>query len=102
MPTPEIQNIIPKIREYLATQPVERAYLFGSCARGENNENSDIDILVTYTDGNSLSLFDIGGMISDLSKVANRQVDLIEEPYLMPFARESANKDKIKIYERTY
>ena len=102
MPSPEVQAMIPKIRAYFATQPVERAYLFGSCARGEERPDSDIDLLVNYTDGNHLSLMDIGGMISDLSESLRRPVDLIEEDYLMPFAQASANRDKIKIYERAY
>ena len=100
MPSPEVQAMIPKIQAYLATQPVERAYLFGSCARGEETSDSDVDLLVNYTVGNTLSLMDIGGMISDLSKSLKRPVDLIEEDYLMPFAQASANRDKIKIYER--
>ena len=102
MPSVDVQNMIPKIQEYLATQPVERAYLFGSCARGEERPDSDIDLLVNYTDSNSLSLLDIGGMISDLSEKLHRPVDLIEEDYLMPFAQASANRDKIMIYERAY
>ncbi|MBO6073954.1 MAG: nucleotidyltransferase domain-containing protein [Paludibacteraceae bacterium] len=102
MPSPEVQAMIPKIQAYLATQPVERAYLFGSCARGEETKDSDVDLLVNYTVGNTLSLMDIGGMISDLSKSLKRPVDLIEEDYLMPFAQASANRDKIKIYERAY
>jgi len=102
MPSPEVQAMIPKIQAYLATQPVERAYLFGSCARGEETSDSDVDLLVNFTAGNTLSLMDIGGMISDLSKSLKRPVDLIEEDYLMPFAQASANRDKIKIYERAY
>ncbi|MBQ6764442.1 MAG: nucleotidyltransferase domain-containing protein [Paludibacteraceae bacterium] len=102
MPSVEVQKMIPKIQEYLATQPVERAYLFGSCSRGEETPDSDVDLLVTYTDSDSLSLMDIGGMITDLSKIVHRPVDLIEDEYLMPFARQSADKDKIKIYERAY
>ena len=102
MPSPEVQAMIPKIQAYLATQPVERAYLFGSCARGEETNDSDVDLLVNYTVGNTLSLMDIGGMISDLSKSLKRPVDLIEEDYLMPFAQVTANRDKIKIYERAH
>ena len=102
MPSPEVQAMIPKIQAYLATQPVERAYLFGSCARGDERPDSDVDLLVNYTTNNNLSLMDIGGMISDLSHSLKRPVDLIEEDYLMPFAQPSANRDKIKIYERAY
>ena len=63
MPSAEVQKMIPQIQEYLATQPVERAYLFGSCSRGEETPESDVDILVTYTDSDSLSLMDISRMM---------------------------------------
>ncbi|MBQ9522900.1 MAG: nucleotidyltransferase domain-containing protein [Paludibacteraceae bacterium] len=102
MPSADIQNMIPTIRDYFATQPVERAYLFGSCSRGEETPNSDVDLLVTYTDSDSLSLMDISRMMVDLSKKINRQVDLVEDNCLKPFARQSVDHDKIKIYERAY
>jgi len=100
MPSAEVQKMIPQIQEYLATQPVERAYLFGSCSRGEETPESDVDILVTYTDSDSLSLMDISRMMVDLGKRIHRSVDLVEDEYLAPFARNSVNHDKIKIYER--
>ena len=100
MPSPEVQAMIPKIQAYLATQPVERAYLFGSCARGDERPDSDVDLLVNYTDSDSLSLMDITRIMINLGKNIHRKVDLVEDEYLKPFARESVNRDKIKIYER--
>ena len=41
-------------------------------------------------------------MIYDLGQIVRRPVDLIEDDYLMPFARKTADRDKIKIYERTH
>lgn len=102
MPSAEVQKMIPQIQAYLATQPVERAYLFGSCSRGEETKDSDVDLLVTYTDSDKMSLMDIGGMIYDLGQIVRRPVDLIEDDYLMPFARKTADRDKIKIYERAH
>ena len=101
MPSPEVQAMIPKIQAYLATQPVERAYLFGSCSRGEETPDSDVDLLVTYTDSDSLSLMDISRMMVNLGKRINRKVDLVEDACLKPFARPSVDHDKIKIYERS-
>ena len=102
MPSAEVQEMIPKIQAYLATQPVERAYLFGSCSRGEETPDSDVDLLVTYTDSDSLSLMDISRMMVNLGKKLNRKVDLVEDAYLRPFARPSVERDKIKIYERAH
>ena len=46
----EIQLLIPKIQQYFAGQPINKAWLFGSCSRGEETSESDIDILVQYAD----------------------------------------------------
>ena len=100
MPSAEVQEMIPKIQKYLATQPVERAYLFGSCSRGEETPDSDVDLLVTYTDSDRISLMDIARMMVQLEKQINRRVDMVEDEYLAPFARQSVDSDKIKIYER--
>ena len=100
MPSAEVQEMIPKIQAYLATQPVERAYLFGSCSRGEETKDSDVDLLVKYINADQLSLMDISRMMVNLGRQLNRKVDLVEEDYLLPFAQASVNHDKIKIYER--
>ena len=102
MPSAEVQKLIPQIQAYLATQPVERAYLFGACSRGEETPDSDVDLLVTYTDSDSLSLMDISRMMVNLGKKLNRKVDLVEDAYLRPFARKSVDHDKIMIYERAH
>lgn len=101
MANPNIIALFPKIREYLKGQPVDRAWLFGSCSRGDNNADSDMDILVSYTPGQIVSLFKISKIMCGLSRVVGMKVDLVEEGQLMPFAQESANHDKILIYERT-
>lgn len=89
-----------KIAEYFKTQPVNRAWLFGSFARGEETPESDIDILVEYDENARISLLTITHMMGELEKSTGRRVDLIENGCLLPFAAESANRDKRLIYER--
>ena len=95
-----VQEMIPKIQQYLANQPIEKAWLFSSCSRGEETPKSDVDLLVRYQDSDSISLFDISRIMVNLKKIIKRPVDLIEEDYLLPFASKSANRDKILIYDR--
>ena len=94
------QAMTQQIAEYFKTQPVVKAWLFGSFARGEETPESDIDILVEYDDNAHISLLTISHMMGELERSTGRRVDLIEEGCLLPFAVESANRDKRVIYER--
>ncbi len=89
-----------QIAEYFKTQPVLKAWLFGSFARGEQTKNSDVDILILPDKSQHFSLFTLSGMYEDLKELLGREVDLITDCGLMPFARESAVRDKILFYER--
>lgn len=88
------------IADYLKTQPVNRAWLFGSFARGEETPDSDIDILVEYDKDAKITLLTISHIMGELEKNTGRRVDLVEDGCLLPFAVESANRDKKLIYER--
>ena len=88
------------IADYFKTQPVLRAWLFGSFARGEETPLSDVDLLVQYAEG-GISLLKHCAMINDLEELLDHPVDLIEDGTLLPFAIESANREKKLIYERT-
>ena len=88
------------IADYFKTQPVVRAWLFGSFARGEETPESDVDILVQYDDTARISLLTISHMMGELERSTGRRVDLIEDGCLMPFAVESVHRDKRLIYER--
>ena len=92
--------MIQLIADYFKTQPVLKAWLFGSFARGEETEDSDLDILVEYDKNARISLLTISHMMGELEKSTGRRIDLIEDGCLLPFAVESANRDKVLIYER--
>lgn len=98
MSTAEISKVI---ADYFATQPVTRAWLFGSYARGEQREDSDVDLLVQFDrKKEKVGLLKYAAMIIDLEKILNRGVDLVEDGALLPWAEETANQDKKLIYER--
>ena len=96
----EVANMIPKMRRFFANQPVKRAYLFGSFSRGEETPDSDVDILVDMDKTKPIGLFQYINMKLDLQDLLHRDVDLVETGELLPFAQESANRDKLLIYER--
>ena len=94
------QMMTQQIADYFKTQPVLKAWLFGSFARGEETPLSDVDILILPDKSQHFSLFTLSGMYEDLKELLGCEVDLITDGGLMPFARESADHDKILIYER--
>lgn len=100
MVSASIQNLIPKLQACLETQPVVKAWMFGSCSRGEEGPDSDLDILVEYDKSHRISLMTISRIACTLKKAIGRDVDIVEEGHLKSFAVESANRDKILIYER--
>ena len=94
-------KIVENIQKYLRTQPVKKAWLFGSYSRGEETSESDVDILVQYDRKNyRVGLFTIVSIKQQLQELLGCEVDLVEDGSLLPFAVDSANRDKVLIYER--
>lgn len=94
------RTIAHKIAQYFASQPIEKAWIFGSYARSEEKRVSDIDILVNFSDDSRVTLFKYARIINDLQKLTGKKVDLVEEGQLRRFAVQNAEMDKILIYER--
>ena len=94
------QTMTKIIADYFKTQPVLKAWLFGSYARGEETSESDVDILVEFDHSSPIGLFAYARMWRELQERLGLDVDLVEEGTLKPFAVESANHDKKLIYER--
>ncbi|MDA8379078.1 MAG: nucleotidyltransferase family protein [Planctomycetia bacterium] len=64
-----------EILEVLSRYPVENPHVFGSVARGEDHEKSDIDLLVDNLPG--FTLFQYGQMIDDLESVTQKKIDVV-------------------------
>jgi predicted nucleotidyltransferase len=88
------------IAEYFKTQPVLKAWLFGSFARGEEREDSDVDLLILFDHSSPIGLFSYARMHRELEERLGRKVDLVEEGTLRPAAAAEATKDMKMIYER--
>jgi predicted nucleotidyltransferase len=69
--------------------------VFGSVARGEDDEKSDIDFLVNMEKGRSL--FDLGGLLMDLQDLLGRDVDVVTEKGLRERIRERVLREAIPL-----
>ncbi len=93
------EKIIRIIRDFLEKDGrVSKAWIFGSFARGDHKPESDIDLMVKYSDRASGTLLDYADIKFYLENLIQKEIDLVEEGFVKPFAEKSIEKDKILIY----
>ena len=78
-----------------ARRGVTDVRLFGSVARGEADQASDIDFLVQLGPGRSL--LDLGGFLMDLQDLLGQRVDVVTERSLRPRVREQVLREAIPV-----
>ena len=99
----EIESIIRPIAEKFGLKAV---YLFGSYARNEATENSDIDLLVDTTGTQIRSLFSLGALYCELEDALQKKLDLITVSALEQSAqmqsdevfRENVRRERVELY----
>jgi len=89
------ENIKKIVQDYFKDKPVNRVYLFGSYARGDAGEDSDVDLIFSLTENTRISYFGLARYLVDLEKQFSKNVDLIEDKFVYPEIREEINKEKI-------
>jgi len=92
-------NIKNQINHFFSSKPVLRAYLFGSEARNESEENSDIDIMVELDYSKPIGL-EFVKMQLELEDLLNKKVDLLSSRGISKYIQPYINQDKILIYEK--
>ncbi len=90
-------DINSKIISYLRKYEPSKIGIFGSYARGDDSDTSDIDILIDFK--GKITLFDLGGIKYDLTELLNRSVDIVTERSINKKIRDYIYKDLKIIYE---
>ncbi|MHB1252604.1 MAG: type VII toxin-antitoxin system MntA family adenylyltransferase antitoxin [Candidatus Humimicrobiaceae bacterium] len=73
--------------------------IFGSFIRGEQREDSDIDILIRYKKNSRKSLLDLVGLENEISLFMGRKVDLLTMESISPYIKNEVFKSMKVIYE---
>lgn len=85
---PTLEQILTKLREHLpalrAKYQIKSLAVFGSYVRGEQEDGSDLDILVDFEEGAPLTLIGFVGLRNSLSDLLGVKVDLVELKGLKP------------------
>jgi predicted nucleotidyltransferase len=69
--------------------------VFGSVARGDANESSDVDLLVKVRPGRSL--FDLGGFLMDMQDLLGCKVDVLTDDGLKPRIRKRVLREAVAV-----
>ena len=86
------KKAIPVFEQY----GVEYAGVFGSVARGEDTEKSDIDLLVKIK--KSIGIYEFIGLKQELEEILGRKVDLVSKGAINKYIKPYIEKDLLKIY----
>ena len=86
---------------------LKAVFLFGSYARGDANESSDVDLLVDTTGTSLKSLLSLGALYCDLEAALGKPIDLVtvstlEQKAQMPSEaqfRETVIRERVNIYD---
>lgn len=90
-----IEEFKGKIIPVLQQHDVVHAAIFGSFARGEQKENSDLDILVEFGEGKSL--LDLVALKLELEEILRRNIDVVTYNGLHPGIRKKVLKEQMVI-----
>jgi len=93
------EHIKEVITGFFAQKPVKKVWLFGSYARGEADESSDVDVLIDL-DSTVHVGWDYYLWREELSRHLNKKVDIVSAGWESKFIKPYIDKDKFVIYER--
>ena len=83
------------ILQIAARRGARNVRVFGSVARGQSDEMSDIDFLVELEPGRTL--FDLSGLLADLEVLLEKHVDVVTDKGLRPRVRDRVLAEAIPL-----
>lgn len=98
----EPDKVLTLLKDFCAKYHIAEMGLFGSILREDFNAQSDIDLIVTYSEQSSHTLFDVVRMKDELEEIFGREVDIVNrkavEMSKNHYRRDSILSDIMVIY----
>lgn len=88
---PLIEHHRDEILDLAKQYGIENVRVFGSMARGDANDASDVDLLISVPDG--VRGLEVGGLLMDIQDLLQRKVDIVTERSLHPMLRDNILKE---------
>lgn len=93
-----IEEIKRKVNPILEKYGIKYAGVFGSAARGEEEPDSDIDIMVSID--REIGIYEFMTLQHELEEILGKKVDLVSRQAVNKYIRPYIEKDLTSIYER--
>ena len=90
-----MKDIVTFLKIALKQYPFKKAFLFGSYARNEQTDKSDIDILVEFN--KRISLFEVLRIERELRDKLHHKVDIVEMSAIKPSIKNNILNDMISL-----
>ncbi len=95
-----IPEIKVQVRPCFDSYPIDKVFLFGSRARQDAKDSSDIDFLIHLSPNHNLGLFEWAELKLLLQEKLQCTVDCVSSSSVSPYILPYINKDKILIYAK--
>ncbi|HVW77509.1 MAG TPA: nucleotidyltransferase family protein [Alloacidobacterium sp.] len=96
-----LQDVLYVLRTHeaeLKNLGVSHAAIFGSVARGEAGENSDIDVLVDLNPERELGIFEYARLKLYLNEILDGEGDIVNRKTLKPLLRDPILRDAVHAF----
>lgn len=87
-----------KLEEVCRKNQVEFLGVFGSVARGEDNKDSDVDVLIRFSPQVKVGYFKLYDIEQEIADSFGRRVDLVTQDALSPYVKNKVYMDLKPIY----
>jgi len=91
----EVIKKLALFKDELKQFSVKDLYLFGSYAREEADEQSDLDILVEFEPGAQIGLFEFARLRRRLCELLGREVDLVTRDAIRPEMKDQILREAV-------
>ena len=95
-----LQQHLPEIQQLMRQYGVQRAYLFGSAAKGTMREDSNVDFIIHFPEDMHYTTYanNYFALAEALEKLLNRDVELVTERTLKnPYLLQTINQHKLQL-----
>ena len=85
-----------QLKNYFTDKPVKKVFVFGSFARNEDKDSSDIDLIISLS--HPVGLFTLGKYVADLEEITNRKIDIATQGSITPEFLSLIQNDLKEVY----